>query len=148
MKTSPLQLDHHFMTVLHLEAGPNAGEQAPVVAASTRAAPDGQNPQKWCVQIIVELNNPEKSIAAYTGRIEFIGYFTVDDKFPKDKVEQLARVNGASILYAAAREMIANITGRGPWRAIQLPSVSFVEDAPKDKVPTHTAESAVAQSAK
>jgi len=35
--------------------------------------------------------------------------------------------NGPALLYGAAREMLCNLTARGPWPVVCLHSVTFVE---------------------
>ncbi len=131
MKPSPLRLDRHFVSHIHVDASPGAthkGElRVDVKPTCTQRKKD--DPLQWMVSLRVEFATTGKEPPAYSGNCEFVGLFTVSDKFPKDKVEQLVRVNGASLLYAAAREMIAGITARGPWPMIILPSVSFVEPA-------------------
>jgi len=66
----------------------------------------------------------------YAYSMQIIGFFEVHPKWPKAKVEELVKINGPSVLYGAAREILAYTTGRGPWGSILLPSVNFL---PKTK---------------
>jgi hypothetical protein len=53
-----------------------------------------------------------------------VGILEVSPNCPKCK--QLAEVNGASMLFGAAREII-RFTSRGPYLEIIIPSVSFYQ---------------------
>jgi preprotein translocase subunit SecB len=54
---------------------------------------------------------------------------------------QLVETNGPAMLYGALREMIYTLTSRGPWPAVTLKSVTFLNSAEE-------AKSAVAKPAK
>ena len=58
--------------------------------------------------------------------LRIAGYFVVHEKYPTLKIKDLIEVTGASILYGACREMLANLTARGSHGVVSLPSVSFV----------------------
>jgi len=134
MKNSPLRLEQYFVTSLKLEANSEAEKHAaPVITARPDVSQHPSDPLKWMVLLEVELKSGEKAPAAYTGQVHFAGFFAVDPKWPQDKIRKLVEVNGSTLLYSAVREMIANVTSRGPWPMVVLPSVSFVEDAPKPK---------------
>jgi len=47
--------------------------------------------------------------------------------YPAEKRAQLVQVTGASLAYGMAREVIANLTARGPHGTFLLPSISFLE---------------------
>ena len=59
------------------------------------------------------------------------GYFRLNTNQPVDDWEgaiHALRTTGASMLYAAARELIASVTGRGPFPAAVLPTVVIALD--------------------
>ncbi len=58
------------------------------------------------------------------------GYFRLDEQIPAEKQGGIARVLGANILYGAAREFLFQLTSRGPFPSIWLPTTSFVPDLP------------------
>jgi|MTBAKSStandDraft_2_1061841.scaffolds.fasta_scaffold18845_6 preprotein translocase subunit SecB len=77
---------------------------------------------------IISIPEPEseehkKSKNAYDIHLVVWGNFSVSPKWAEP--EKLVRINGASILYSAAREFLITITSRGPWGAITLPTISF-----------------------
>lgn len=53
-----------------------------------------------------------------------VGFFEVNSDWPDPL--KLLKINGATILYSAAREFLITITSRGPWGAIPLPATSFL----------------------
>ena len=71
-------------------------------------------------------NRPAKPFA-YEAELKLQGLVEVTYGFLQDRKEQLAFVNGFSILYSAAREMLLNITARSVYGAVTLPTISFVK---------------------
>lgn len=73
-----------------------------------------------------------KDKVPYTFKVSLVGYFHVDQNAIGNN-EQSATIllyaNAPALLYAAARELLATATARGPYPAVILPSVSFVDDA-------------------
>ena len=117
---SPLSLNKHFVTSIQLEAIRSTdlpGEVKIEVEAALRQ--DVASKLTWTVDVKVGIQS------SYVGHIRLYGHFSVDQNFPHDKVQEMVGINGPSILYGAAREMVANITARGPHPMISLPSVSF-----------------------
>ncbi|MBI5688310.1 MAG: protein-export chaperone SecB [Verrucomicrobia bacterium] len=147
MKLSPLQLSRQVLTKLNIEAihdgDPNVG---PDVATTVDANPTKDNPREWIVFLNVELKSPAGKKASYTGHIDLVGLFRINDQWPAEKIEKLVRVNGPSILYGAARELVANLTARGPWPMVMLPTLSFFtpanEPAPQRQVTPETSREA------
>lgn len=69
-----------------------------------------------------------KDKTPYSFKISLVGYFHVD-KDIKENVDVLLYANAPSVLFSAAREVLAASTARGPYPAIVLPAVSFHDDA-------------------
>lgn len=67
----------------------------------------------------------------YEYKIVLVGFFKINESYAaknKDKkIEEFVRVNGPSLLYSAAREMLAMLTGRGSEGSILLPTVTFAD---------------------
>jgi len=53
--------------------------------------------------------------------------FEIQADFPAEKREQLATVNGLSVLYSSVREMLLMMTTRSGHGTMCLPTLSFVE---------------------
>lgn len=68
---------------------------------------------------------PEGKNTPYAIKMEMFGYFEVPEEMPEELREKMVKTNGSSILYGAAREIIREMTGRGIFRKIYFPTVSF-----------------------
>jgi hypothetical protein len=83
----------------------------------------------------------------YEIRLIAFGQFTVaDEKIERPRAAQLVAVSGVSIIYSAAREYLMVLTGRGPWGAFQLPTVSFVDARVNQVAPAEADKSGVSRS--
>jgi preprotein translocase subunit SecB len=136
MKNSPLQLERIFLTAVHLDAKPEAKAPPGIdwrVSSDVTVASHATDPLRWKVGLTVNLTCVDAANAPYNGSVSFTGLFAVADSYPKDKVRFLVETNGPSVLYGAAREMFANLTARGPWPMVQLPTQSFYK--PQDAKP-------------
>ena len=56
-----------------------------------------------------------------------MGIFEISPEWPKEKVMDLLKITGASILYSAAREFLLITTSRLPWKPVMLPTISFAQ---------------------
>jgi preprotein translocase subunit SecB len=126
---SPLQLRAHLFSHVLLRANPSGtidGEQKlePFVSCD----PDPERPNHWRLIVAVKLSsvNPQKPFA-YEIEVQVQGLVEVHEKFDAAKREQLARVNGAGLLYAAARELILNLTARSAHGPVCIPTLNFSE---------------------
>src|SRR5439155_22261424 len=78
----------------------------------------------------------------YFFSLELVGFFEVAEAVPDDRIDRLVKTNGPSMLYGIAREVVRDITSRGPYLGVLLPSVSFYEP------PTAPGETSNAESAR
>ena len=128
---SPLSLDTYFFPVVSVHADPQFQQDTDLVEpyyltkVGVEHEPDN-NRYQVVLEIISEPESDEKR-QAYSIHLVAIGFFRVDPSWPNDPIKIL-RINGASILYGAAREFLITITARGPWGQIILPSVSFMKE--------------------
>lgn len=70
-----------------------------------------------------------KDRAPYTFSISVVGYFHLDKRLSEEEAYLLTYASAPSLLYGAAREMLATMTGRGPYPAFILPAATFYDDA-------------------
>lgn len=89
----------------------------------------GQNkkdPSKFRVVLQIESNEEEEQ-TPYTFDIHLVGYFSLRDAKPPPfaGMELEMYRNAVMILYSTAREVIASVTGRGPFPALILPTLYF-----------------------
>lgn len=132
MQPSPLVLVNYFLTDLqvkaHREFDPEADTQHS--AELSAAVETFQQNDLWGCTLTVGVASKE-SMAPYTVSLTLMGFFTVVDTYPVDKIDELVNVGAPSILFGAAREVIASVTARGPYDTFILPSSSFA-NVPKE----------------
>ncbi len=151
MKPARISLIDYFATDLLLGTNHAFSPEHPVkfeekhfvVTTAVRkneAAPrDGR---RW--QITLEIRHqpaPDVNFP-YAYRIVLVGQFGVHDGVQSEDEERFVRIQGASVLYGMAREIVRALTGRGPYRPVILPTMNFYEQ--KQDVPSSTAKSEVA----
>jgi preprotein translocase subunit SecB len=89
----------------------------------------GQSPEKvdeWAVWLTIEVPQDVAPTPPYAIKLRAFGLFEVAPDFePEDDTAHVVAVNGASILYSAAREFLLIITGRGPYEHYALPTYDF-----------------------
>jgi preprotein translocase subunit SecB len=131
MKSSALELERYFFIKVHLDAiqGGNVRGEIVVNPSVDLREKIGED-RRFLVQLDVNIGNNLNDNPRYRGGVSVVGYFKVDPDYPGDLIE-LAGINGTSILYSAVREMVANVTARGPWGAFILPCVSFLKEPKK-----------------
>lgn len=136
LKQSPLEMLSHVFEEISLKANPKETDHGAARVEAQRVLanhPDDPRNKMLELTVFVISSNPEKP-ASYEGKCVIRGFFKVIEQYPEDKIDDLIRITGASILYGACREMLANLTARSTHGMISLPSVSFLEaPAPKTK---------------
>jgi len=60
-----------------------------------------------------------------------IGFIRVADSVTEENIERFVRINGTSLIFSAAREIIRAVTSRGPFQPLLLPTVTFWEAKPQ-----------------
>lgn len=142
MQPSPLQLEAYFLKELtftitdQLETPPKRSAKADNLGIKVQAdaGPRDDDPFKWRCELTVESVEEAEIIPPYRFRITFVGFFHVAKGYPAERVELMARTNAPALLFSAAREALVPITSRGPYPAIVLPSVTFLEAPPATKL--------------
>ena|SRR5438874_12301643 len=132
MKNSPLLLERHVFKRVEIIASPK-----PDLGAQNLL-----NVQLSCAQAQTDLNRyliglhlkflprPDSDkMPAYTGEISIEGEFQLAEGLPADRQQVMAIANGAGILFGAVREMLLNVTARGPWPPLMLKTLHFIDMA-------------------
>lgn len=135
MYPSFLRLNTYFIEELcctanaHFEASPERdGEVLPEdLKINVEKGTDEDKERGWIFRLSVELQDASGTTFPYTFRIVLVGFFEIRDDQPYKNPEFIIQSNGPAILYSAAREAIAMVTGRGPYQSLILPSVAFVK---------------------
>ena len=140
MQNSPLQLEKSFFTAVSIRANRDGSPDAKWnVQTIPEVLKQGDEKRKWAVSLRVILKSIDDLKPCYNAEVEIAGTFSVAPTWPEANIEQLVHINGCPVLYSAAREMISNLTSRGPWPMLVLPTVSFADYAPKPPTaPTQT----------
>jgi preprotein translocase subunit SecB len=96
----------------------------------------GEDLRAFAMKLRLSSSIDEKSTAPYSLDVEAVGYFTLVGDIPLNEREDIARVNGASLLFSALRELVFSITARFPKGALVLPTVNFfdLKNLPKSDV--------------
>jgi preprotein translocase subunit SecB len=138
MKQSRLRLEHYNLMHLHLEPVIEAASVALGSYANFEQASFGSEVamrpftlQNDDVRYSVELKlsaSPKEGQKdfPYSIRIGLIGVFD-GRSLPEEKRDQLVVVNGASMLYGIAREIVLSLTSRSVGGPVMLPTVEFSE---------------------
>ena len=137
LNPSPLILHGHVFKSIHLDAA-ELDQETPgngTLGTSRRFFNRSDDPKQWVVELTVRFGpENEETPTPYRGNCTVEGLFEVHSAYPGDP-ERLIRITATSMLYGSAREMIANLTARGPHGIVNIPSVSFFEEEPKKKQP-------------
>lgn len=131
MKSSLLRLDRYWLksiSVSENSAFDPASTGVPVFESTTSRAQKAEDPKYWKVDL--EVRTPEKnnSFQPYNVIVKLSGIFEVPNNLDWEVV---VAVNAPAVLFGAAREIIATVTSRGSFPAMVLPSVTFMDEAPK-----------------
>lgn len=138
MKLSPIQLLNYHVTSLNLEACASFDGDKPMdldpddldVSAQTKLIDDGDNPQ-WAVSLDLRFEPGKEKNSPYRLAIKMVGLVSAIPKKVDESLNHAVGVNGPSMLFGAAREILRDATARGPNGPIIIPSASFFTSPPK-----------------
>lgn len=138
IQNSPLQVEKYYLKELNFQLNQDVSisqqefEQLEVPQLSITASPEmiNDNKRDWKCELIIKTE--ENSNTPYSFRIVLVGFFSIDNDYPKERTEILAKTNCPSILYSTAREMLTTTIRRSPFPPILLPSVMFLEITEED----------------
>jgi len=137
--SSALRLEKHFFTKIELRPNMDAKPGgASSLACGVQTAKATDDPTRYQITLTVTLdhNTAASAKSHYSGVIEVVGFFRVAKGYGDDP-ERLVNISGSSLLYGAAREMVCNLTARGPWPMLTLPTMNFTpQDGPKKELGT------------
>jgi len=153
MYPSPLLLDRYVVTEFSFKAHADYNYPAEnehdgkVELADLKAEvvphQHKDDPSRWIFGLNIELPESSERRYPYSFKIELVGFFEIDAKYPSDKARLLANANAPALLYSSAREFLASVTGRGPYMALWLPSAMFIKQV--GSVQTSRSETASAK---
>ena len=144
MKPARITLIEYFATDLLLGTNHTYAPGQPVqfrdsdLVVDVSAKHNAQAPRdgsRWQVTLEIRHQPPPGVNFPYSYRVVLVGQFGVSENVNPGDEERFLRIQGASVLYGMAREIVRALTGRGPYRPVILPTVSFYETNPVRKVP-------------
>lgn len=133
MKIASLQLEWYFISDLHLTANKEFDRSKPAeikyenLTVDVECSADKDDNRKWQVTVRVKHQGTANTNSPYTFSLEMVGFMRVAKTYSEELVERLVRTNGPSMLFGVAREVLRDLTARGPHVTVFLPSVSFYE---------------------
>ena len=134
-KPSPLNCTHYFVTDLSVSANPLYDPESEIdltgdsLDIESRVEAPEDDEAHWQIILDVSQNLGPEANAPYNFGIQIIGFFQIQDGFPKDKETTFLSINGSSLLFGVAREMLRNAMTAGPHAPLMLPTVSFFDPA-------------------
>ena len=141
MTLSPLQLHRYFAEEVFCKANPDFDKDKEVKIKDFQVlfeTGEDKNPLLRRIRLTVEQNLSKDGNEPFAFKIVMVGLFEVMKEFFEsqgaEKTEQLVNVNGPALLYSAARELLALVSGRGPYTDenlnVLLPSITFLNFRP------------------
>jgi len=126
MRPSQLQLEKHFFSKIEINAHVDGQpDVANVLKCETTVAQSAESSRRFQVVFKMKIDSPEDKKAHYTGEVHAVGLFTVAGACEEMRINQLVEVTGVSLLFGAVRELLINLTSRGPWPPLVLKTFSF-----------------------
>ena len=135
MKLSPLKLTSYFCSDISFSANPDFDPAKPVelkideFSCNHKVESVKGAERQYQVGLCVKHQISKKSNSPCSYSVELIGFFEIAEAFPVEKREQAVRINAPSVLYGIAREVVRSITAHGPFNAVVVPTVSFIDNA-------------------
>lgn len=131
MKASPLVLHDYYVAELTFSVNPEFASEQPTelcmddLAVEQRLTPIEKQDRQWQIALQIRQQVVPGKNTPYAFALVIVGLVEVVEGCPEEKRKSLVEINGASMMFGAAREIIRAITSRGPFQQILLPSVSF-----------------------
>lgn len=136
MNQSPLRLERYVLLAIKLEPAANSepaesGYQVDFDKADFRVGVNfspieiSAGETRFAVDLTLEAKPKAETVGfSYNFFLQMIGFFD-GQRIPEDKRNELVIVNGASMLYSAARELLLGLSARAIGGTVLLPSLSF-----------------------
>ena len=91
------------------------------------AEQDEKDRRAFAVRLFLTIDNEQGTPSPYLVELGVMGFFTLLGDIPNEDRENIAKVNGASLLYGVLREMLFGLTARFPAGPAILPSMNFLD---------------------
>ena len=134
MKLSPIQLEAYALSDLDYRANQEHKTGQPTTYREEDIVVDhscvhtAEDEQVWLITLSLRVQPRAEANAPYYVSLQLSGLVRALPVLKSDNVELIVRVNGASLLYGVAREVVRQVTSIGPFAPLLIPSVSFRPD--------------------
>ena len=139
MKLSPLQLGYYRVVELSVASRMEIDRDQPVsavICSEMKASlelhhdveDDSAATTSWTTSLRLEFTPPEGDNSPYEFRVGLFGFFRCAKNLPPGlDAEKMVGINGTSVLYGIARELIQSLTEKALWGSLTLPTMSFTD---------------------
>jgi preprotein translocase subunit SecB len=139
MKISPLQLVYYRVMELSMayrmefDRNQSASE---AICSDIKASleiyrdeeDDSTEATAWTIILQLEFAPPEGDNSPYDFKVELLSVFRCAKNLPLGlDAETMVGINGTSVLYGIARELIQSLTEKAFWGGLTLPTMSFTD---------------------
>ena len=131
LEANPLQLERHFFSQIQFEALPEWEKDAKISlgAEVIEGRRWDEGVPRFRIVVDVTFGPGDGSKAGYRGKVQAVGYFGASKGGSLERAEEMVGTEGVYLLFDAVRELVCNLTARGPWPMLRLPRVTFTEEA-------------------
>lgn len=140
MNLAPLQLLDYFVHSLNVEAlgtyDPEKQQELDLESLEVKEScfPVGEeHPNRFAVDLLIKQPAVDGKNLPYAYELHMLGFVDAHPDFPKENLQRMVEINGPSMLFGSAREILRTATGRGPYGPVMIPSTSFFKADPKSK---------------
>ena len=143
MRPSNIELEGYFVTELNVSANMAFTVENPAdlsmenLVAEPECFNESGKLRHWQIRLRIKNTGSKEQNTPYFFSIVLIGFFRVLEAVSEEHVADFAKVNGASILFGTAREILRTAMSQGPHTPILLPAVCFLDVIPvnRDQTP-------------
>ncbi len=120
MRAAPISLTNYFVSNLEFKTNQAFDpEKASVIEIDdleleNEAKPRIENRRSWEVTLRIKLGDRPGRNLPCTIAIGIVGSVDVDQSVKEENIERWVQINGTSLVFSVAREIVRAITSRGP----------------------------------
>ena len=135
MKLAPIQLEGYALTDLSFSANQDHKVDQPVsyrtedIVVDHSSERDSKDDRVWRLTLAIKIQPRAEANAPYYISLQISGLVRALPQLEHKDIETLMKVNGASLLYGVAREVVRQVTAIGPYAPLLIPSISFRPEA-------------------
>jgi preprotein translocase subunit SecB len=147
LQPSPIELVQYFLACARFELNALYDPEKDLelrfrsIETKVEASHTEENKRQWNIELHVSQHPAKGENFPYIFNFHVIGMVEVAPGVAEEKVADLAKINGASLLFGFVREQLRILSSAAPFGAIHLPSVSFLDLKNPEKTTNSEADS-------